>query len=212
MHRKTGKPGFSMRSGNRPSFAKMTGVVSNSPANLNSFGFTKGASPLDWDPTGKTKAQIEARQREIGTKVDGVWGPNSRAADKKYEASQKAQKEAENKSNNSNENNENNDNSETNNASTDNVNTNNANTNNTEGKKVKSGNLNQFGKKALATVISGVTSGLDAVYGTGKVMPTPEGVKFSTDKKDDDEKDKKTTSQQILNDSYGNITSDVLNK
>jgi hypothetical protein len=36
-------------------------------------------------------------------------------------------------------------------------------------------------KKAAQIALAGLTSGLDAVYGSGKIMP--EGVKFSSDKK-----------------------------
>jgi len=35
-----------------------------------------------FDPIGKTKKQIKARQKEIGTKVDGFWEENSIAAEK----------------------------------------------------------------------------------------------------------------------------------
>ena len=70
--------GFKLRSGKSPSF-KMMG--SSSPVNM------KYSSPLHWSPEGKTTEEIKARQRLIGVDDDGVWGDNSKTADKEYEAS-----------------------------------------------------------------------------------------------------------------------------
>lgn len=169
MARTTGRSGFKMRSGNKPSFAKMSGArISNSPANLNSFGFAKGTSPLDWDPTGKSEEEIKARQKEIGVTPDGIWGPKSKAADVKAEETTakkdkstsedpKAKKDA-----------------------------------NTEGDPSKQGGKEAKAKGAsLGSILTAsLTGGLDAVYGTGKVMPAGTQLEYKADK----DKKQKTTS------------------
>ena len=45
-------------------------------------GIKKPVYSKPFDPIGKTKKQIKARQKEIGTKVDGFWEENSIAAEK----------------------------------------------------------------------------------------------------------------------------------
>ena len=56
---------------------------------LTSTPVSKGsttASPFEgkFNPSGKTEAQIRAHQDKVGTKVDGIWGKNSKAAEKDY--------------------------------------------------------------------------------------------------------------------------------
>ena len=162
MARTTGGSGFKMRSGNKPSFAKMSGArISNSPANLNSFGFAKGTSPLDWDPTGKSEEEIKARQKEIGVAVDGIWGPKSKAADiKAEETTKKVPPTTKPKTSTT-----------------------------VEGGGTETKSMSKGGK-LLSVLASSLTSGLDAVYGTGKVMPAGTQLEYKAGKN----KKQKTTS------------------
>ena len=58
-------------------------------------------------------------------------------------------------------------------------------------------------EKGASTLFAGFTSALDAIYGTGKVMP--EGsAKFSFSKKDDDKDDDKETTEETPSDTIKN--------
>ena len=154
MARTTGGSGFKMRSGNKPSFAKMSGArISNSPANLNSFGFAKGTSPLDWDPTGKSEEEIKARQKEIGVAADGIWGPKSKAADVKHGETETTPDQTDFSISESENMIENVDTSKQSKVGGD------------------GGGKGQGWKQAAGLIGSMLTGGLDAVYGSGKVVP-----------------------------------------
>jgi hypothetical protein len=90
---------FTLKSGNSPKFKNLgstpaknmkTGSYahkfengsSNTPAYLKQFGIGKGTSPspLDFDATGKSEADIKAEQTRLGVAADGIWGPKSQAA------------------------------------------------------------------------------------------------------------------------------------
>ena len=174
--------GFSLRSGNKPSMSsfKMMGskAVSpiTSPANMNNFGIGKSASPLDFNPKGRTKEEIKAEQKRLGVTADGVWGPNSKAADK---AADKAAEDnaAEDNAKNTDEGGDNGDGNDNNQQA--NI--------NTDSSKNKGGS--KFGdimKKVGQVAIAAGTGGLDAVYGSGKIIPT--GSARLIKKKKDNEK------------------------
>tara|TARA_R100000935_G_scaffold58333_1_gene94943 strand:+ start:733 stop:1188 length:456 start_codon:yes stop_codon:yes gene_type:complete len=147
---------------------------------MSNFGVGKNTSPLDFKPTGKSKEEIMARQKQLNVKVDGIWGDESKAADNRdneadaaYYGSEKAKKEM-----------------------TANPRAEVASGPTPPGtepaEKKKGGNLSNV----LNIGVAALTSGLDAVYGSGKIMP-PGSARLIKEKKDD-EALAKTTAQQII--------------
>tara|TARA_Y100000361_G_C11139096_1_gene333940 strand:+ start:330 stop:941 length:612 start_codon:yes stop_codon:yes gene_type:complete len=192
MQRTTGKSGFKMRSGNRPTFAKM----GSSPANMRTFGIGQGTSPYknEEELTDKEKYEqalkndpnlnqhIKNRDKyEPGSEeyekyqalVNKAYG---KERDQNLKKQQIANVEKE-KSNVEKKNEE--------------LNPDDLETKENIDKEQKSGSragqiLSGLGKVGAAAL----TGGLDAVYGTGKIQFAPGGTRFIT-KKVDDDKDKK---------------------
>tara|TARA_R110000824_G_scaffold26465_1_gene90824 strand:+ start:207 stop:776 length:570 start_codon:yes stop_codon:yes gene_type:complete len=138
------------------------------PAYLKSFGIGKGTSPspLDFDATGKSEAEIKTQQEALGVASDGIWGPKSQAAadaaaEKKNNKEVKAETDGD--------------------AITENI--------------VKPPKVNKtktIASKIGNTLVGAFTSGLDAVYGQGKVIPGDK-LKFHNPKKKKEEKEFGTT-------------------
>tara|TARA_R100001163_G_C5059472_1_gene196169 strand:- start:590 stop:1201 length:612 start_codon:yes stop_codon:yes gene_type:complete len=192
MQRTTGKSGFKMRSGNRPTFAKM----GSSPANMRTFGIGQGTSPYknEEELTDKEKYEqalkndpnlnqhIKNRDKyEPGSEeyekyqalVNKAYG---KERDQTLKEQQIANVEKE-KTNVENKNEE--------------LNPDDLETKENIDKEQKSGSrvgqiLSGLGKVGAAAL----TGGLDAVYGTGKIQYTGGGTRF-LDTKVDDDKDKK---------------------
>jgi len=147
---------------------------------MNNFGIGKSASPLDFNPKGRTKEEIKAEQKRLGVTADGVWGPNSKAADKAAEDNAKntdEDKAVEDNAKNTDEGGDNGDGNDNNQQA--NI--------NTDSSKNKGGS--KFGnimKKVGQVAIAAGTGGLDAVYGSGKIIPT--GSARLIKKKKDNEK------------------------
>ena len=135
------------------------------PAYLKSFGIGKGTSPspLDFDATGKSETEIKAQQEALGVASDGIWGPKSQAA---------ADAAAEKKNNKE-------------------VKVTETDADNVIGDLTvgppKVSKVKTAASKIGNTLVGAFTSGLDAVYGQGKVIPG-NNLKFYNPK----DKDKKT--------------------
>ena len=185
--------GFSLRSGNKPSMSsfKMMGAKApspiTSPVNMSNFGIGKNTSPLDFKPTGKSKEEIMARQKQLNVKVDGIWGDESKAADNRdneadaaYYGSEKAKKEMT------------------------------ANPKAEAQAEVASGPTppgtepaeknkgKSLGSKIAAIGVGALTGGLDAVYGSGKILP-PTSARLVKSKDDKESEKGSKTAKEILN-------------
>jgi hypothetical protein len=186
MQRTTGKSGFKMRSGNRPTFAKM----GSSPANMRTFGIGQGTSPYKNDPYADAKKNdpnldqhIKNRDKyEPGSEeyekyqalINKAYG-KERDQDLKKQQIANLEKE---KSNVEKKNEE--------------LDPNDIETKEDIDKEQKSGSKVGNILKGIAKVgAAALTGGLDAVYGTGKVVVGPSGGTRFTTKNVDDGKDKK---------------------
>lgn len=193
MQRTTGKSGFKLRSGNRPTFVKM----GSSPANMRTFGIGQGTSPYknEKELTDKEKYEqalkndpnlnqhIKNRDKyEPGSEeyekyqalVNKAYG---KVRDQDLKKQQIANVEKE-KSNVEKKNEE--------------LNPDDIETKEDIDKEQKSGSKVGNILKGIAKVgAAALTGGLDAVYGTGKVVVGPGGGTRFTTKNVDDGKDKK---------------------
>ena len=172
MTRKAKGKGFYLRSGNSPLEFKQMG---SSPANLNNFGIGKGVSPYtakeDDDEERKKKAEELKKKGE--DYIDKMKGKDS-SGDVIAEAGKGAKESGDKKSD----------------------------------KKpppqpepepepeVKA--KSDIGRKIKNTLIAGITGGLDAVYGTGKVVAAGDSVKFYESDKHKDDTEEKTEAQKII--------------
>tara|TARA_R100001460_G_scaffold9778_3_gene23209 strand:- start:2380 stop:2961 length:582 start_codon:yes stop_codon:yes gene_type:complete len=169
MARTTGKSGFKMRSGNKPTFAKM-GV---SPANMRNFGIGKGMSPYKYDVKGgdtlskiakannTTVEELMKANPDIKDANKIQAGMNLKMPDTKTEEKTNVEKKNED-------------------LKADDLNT------EKEIVKKKPRTLEKIAKIGVAAL----TGGLDAVYGTGKVQFAPGGTRLTTKEVGDDKKNK----------------------
>ena len=179
MARTTGKSGFKMRSGNKPTFAKM----GSSPANMRTFGIGQGTSPYketDYAEMQKKSAKLDPRYGEMSLEE---YTAEVKRQQKMYEET--GDYDAKNAFTNKNteKTNVENKNEE--------LNPDDIETKEDIDNEQKSGSrvgqiLSGLGKVGAAAL----TGGLDAVYGTGKIQYTGGGTRF-LDTKVDDDKDKK---------------------
>ena len=179
MARITGKSGFKLRSGNKPTFAKM----GSSPANMRNFGIGKGISPYKNNPYAEAKKKdpnldqhIKNRDKyEPGSEeyekyqalVNKAYG-KERDQDLKKKQIANVEKEKTNVDKKNED------------LKADDLNT------EKEIVKKKPRTLEKIAKIGVAAL----TSGLDAVYGTGKVQFAPGGTRLTTKKVDNDKKNK----------------------
>jgi len=179
--RTTGKSGFKMRSGNKPSGFKMMG---SSPANIRNFGIGKGDSPYketDYVKMQKESAKIDPRygemtpeeykaevQRQVKSKKEtGSYNASNTGSEKTNVEKTNVEKKNEQK---------------------------NISLNDIESKsditEKRGGNLGEVFKGLGKVGIGALTSGLDEVYGSGKIQFAGGGTKFIPGTKDKDEDDK----------------------
>jgi len=191
------KKKFTLRSGNSPLFKQM----GSSPNKLNSFGFARGTSPItqkvDWSTAPAVGSQERTEwYKKHNLKLDDTT-PKPNTNDQVVTTDNKGNIVEDN-------NNQTNQTTEPDNTTDSTTDTNDA----ADTSKPKKG---KAAKNIINTLIAGVTSGLDAVYGTGKVIP--KGINFQQNKKKKDDVEQKSTAQRILEDdpSYGDITSKTLN-
>ena len=185
MARTTGKSGFKMRSGNKPTFAKM----GSSPANMRNFGIGKGISPykdVDYEKMQKESAKKDPRygkmsleeytaevKRQMKSKKEtgsydamGVYDAKGNKKDKNTEKSNVEKKNED--------------------LSADDLQS------NTEIKQKNKGKFANVLGNIAKVGVGALTGGLDAVYGTGKVQFAGGGTKLITkDVKDKDKKERK---------------------
>tara|TARA_R100001460_G_C3538888_1_gene174280 strand:+ start:487 stop:1059 length:573 start_codon:yes stop_codon:yes gene_type:complete len=179
MQRTTGKSGFKMRSGNRPTFAKM----GSSPANMRTFGIGQGTSPykeVDYVKMQKESAKIDPRYADMTLE--------------EYEAEVKRQQKSYKETGDYDAKNAFKNNTEKTNVDKKNeeLDPNDIETKEDIDKEQKSGSKVGNILKGIAKVgAAALTGGLDAVYGTGKVVVGPGGGTRFTTKNVDDGKDKK---------------------
>ena len=185
MARITGKSGFKLRSGNKPTFAKM----GSSPANMRNFGIGKGISPykdVDYEKMQKESAKKDPRygkmsleeytaevKRQMKSKKEtgsydamGVYDAKGNKKDKNTEKSNVEKKNED--------------------LSADDLQS------NTEIKQKNKGKFANVLGNIAKVGVGALTGGLDAVYGTGKVQFAGGGTKLITkDVKDKDKKERK---------------------
>ena len=185
MARITGKSGFKLRSGNKPTFAKM----GSSPANMRNFGIGKGISPykdVDYEKMQKESAKKDPRygkmsleeytaevKRQMKSKKEtgsydamGVYDAKGNKKDKNTEKSNVEKKNED--------------------LSADDLKS------NTEIKQKNKGKFANVLGNIAKVGVGALTGGLDAVYGTGKVQFAGGGTKLITkDVKDKDKKERK---------------------
>ena len=185
MARITGKSGFKLRSGNKPTFAKM----GSSPANMRNFGIGKGISPykdVDYEKMQKESAKKDPRygkmsleeytaevKRQMKSKKEtgsydamGVYDAKGNKKDKNTEKSNVEKKNEY--------------------LSADYLQS------NTEIKQKNKGKFSNVLGNIAKVGVGALTGGLDAVYGTGKVQFAGGGTKLITkDVKDKDKKERK---------------------
>ena len=212
MTRKAKGKGFDLRSGNSPLEFKQMG---SSPANMNNFGIGKGISPYkeddkeykdNWGSYRKTdtgweykkkgdenwskatKTGGEAIEKKYGNQtkaeelkkkgedyIDKIKGEDS-SGDVIAEAGKGAKESGDEKlDKNSNESEE-----------------------PVQPPEPEVKAKPDIGRKIKNTLIAGITGGLDAVYGTGKVIAAGDSVKFYDSDKHKDDTEEKTTSQKII--------------
>ena len=178
MARITGKSGFKLRSGNKPTFAKM----GSSPANMRNFGIGKGISPykdVDYEKMQKESAKKDPRygkmsleeytaevKRQMKSKKETGSYDAMGAYDAKGNKKDKTNVEKKNED-----------------LSTDDLQS------NTEIKQKNKGKFANVLGNIAKVGVGALTGGLDAVYGTGKVQFAGGGTKLIT--KDVEDKDKK---------------------
>ena len=169
MARTTGKSGFKMRSGNKPTFAKM----GSSPANMRNFGIGKGISPYKYDvKKGDTLSQIA---KDNNTTVAALIKANPSIKDaNKIQAGMNLKMPSENKEEKTTVEKKNES------LKPDDL------TTEKEIVKKKPRVLEKIAKIGAAAL----TSGLDAVYGTGKIQFAPGGTRLTTKKVDNGKKNK----------------------
>ena len=185
MARITGKSGFKLRSGNKPTFAKM----GSSPANMRNFGIGKGISPykdVDYEKMQKESAKKDPRygkmsleeytaevKRQMKSKKEtgsydamGVYDAKGNKKDKNTEKSNVEKKNED--------------------LSADDLQS------NTEIKQKNKGKFANVLGNIAKVGVGALTGGLDAVYGTGKVQFAGGGTKLiPKDVKDKDKKERK---------------------
>ena len=144
--------GFKLKSGNKMNMSsfKMMGSSSTMPSPITARGLD-GTTPKgknsNFNVATSSKEEIIARQKELGVTADGIWGPNSKAAEAKATGTDTKTNVTDVKNNTKKE-----------------VTTDPAADDDSSELKVK--------RPGLGGILAGaLTSGLDAVYGTGKVMP-----------------------------------------
>ena len=178
MARITGKSGFKLRSGNKPTFAKM----GSSPANMRNFGIGKGISPykdIDYEKMQKESAKKDPRygkmsleeytaevKRQMKSKKETGSYDAMGAYDAKGNKKDKTNVEKKNED-----------------LSADDLKS------NTEIKQKNKGKFANVLGNIAKVGVGALTGGLDAVYGTGKVQFAGGGTKLIT--KDVEDKDKK---------------------
>ena len=178
MARITGKSGFKLRSGNKPTFAKM----GSSPANMRNFGIGKGISPykdVDYEKMQKESAKKDPRygkmsleeytaevKRQMKSKKETGSYDAMGAYDAKGNKKDKTNVEKKNED-----------------LSTDDLQS------NTEIKQKNKGKFANVLGNIAKVGVGALTGGLDAVYGTGKVQFAGGGTRLIT--KDVEDKDKK---------------------
>ena len=185
MARITGKSGFKLRSGNKPTFAKM----GSSPANMRNFGIGKGISPykdVDYEKMQKESAKKDPRygkmsleeytaevKRQMKSKKEtgsyDAIGAYDAKGNKKDKNTEKSNVEKKNED-----------------LSADDLQS------NTEIKQKNKGKFANVLGNIAKVGVGALTGGLDAVYGTGKVQFAGGGTKLITkDVKDKDKKERK---------------------
>tara|TARA_R110002012_G_scaffold254694_2_gene433780 strand:- start:892 stop:1464 length:573 start_codon:yes stop_codon:yes gene_type:complete len=175
--RTTGKSGFKMRSGNKPTFEKM----GSSPANMRTFGIGKGTSPYketDYVEMQKKSAEIDPRYGEMSLE--------------EYTAEVKRQVESKKKtgSYDANKTLDKNNEPEKTNVEKKNEELNPADLTTEKEAKQGSGRLGQLLSGIGKVGVAGLTGGLDAVYGTGKIQFAPGGTRLITKNVEDKNKNK----------------------
>ena len=186
MARTTGKSGFKMRSGNKPTFAKM----GSSAVNLRTFGIGKGTSPYketDYAAMQEKSAELDPRyadmspeeyEKEVKRQVEMKKKTGSYDAKNAFSGKNTEGKKSDEKITNIDPSSENRDVSDA--------------VGKPETQDKKGGKKKALGKifNALGKIgASALTGGLDAVYGTGKVKFAGGGTKleYSKDKKKKDD-------------------------
>ena len=185
MARITGKSGFKLRSGNKPTFAKM----GSSPANMRNFGIGKGISPykdVDYEKMQKESAKkdprygkmsLEEYTAEVKRQMKSKKEPGSYDAMGVYDAKGNKKDKNTEKSNVEKKNED---------LSADDLES------NTEIKQKNKGKFANVLGNIAKVGVGALTGGLDAVYGTGKVQFAGGGTKLITkDVKDKDKKERK---------------------
>jgi hypothetical protein len=194
--RTTGK-GFKMRSGNKPSGFKMMG--SSPITKMSSFGIGEGTSPLNIVPVNNPSSSdpyADAKKKDPDLDKHIAERKKHKAGSKEYEAAQakinsaygtvrdQDLKAAQIKNAGEEETKEDTEVSTDNDASSI---MENAGNDSGGGKSSLMGKIGREAKGALGAAFQGLTHGLDAVYGTGKVN-IGNNVTFSEPKKKKDEK------------------------
>ena len=194
--------GFTLRSGNKPSMSSFK-MMGSSPANMRSFGIGEGTSPspldkkLSYEDALKNDPNLEQhiaerKKHKAGSeeyeaaqaKINAAYG-TVRDQDLKAAQIKNAEKE-ENKE-------ETKENAE--------VSTDDDATNIKDGSAYNMPKVNKLataGKKALGVAFQGLTHGLDAVYGTGKVN-VDDSLVFTKPKKEKDDKTGEEKVDEIIN-------------
>tara|TARA_R110002020_G_scaffold359540_1_gene572266 strand:- start:1748 stop:2311 length:564 start_codon:yes stop_codon:yes gene_type:complete len=185
-----GKP-FKMRSGNSPMF-KQIGSKSQSPAQIKQFGIGKGTSPYmqtDWEAVHKKAIEQDPRygkmsleeykteaRRQMKSKKEGKGWDAMGVYDYKGKKKEKEEVSVNEPADNI----------------TENI-TSAPPESEEKGDKWKDGL-----KKVGGALVAGFTGGLDAVYGTGKVMPGKTVKAYDPDKKKKDDKSGEDKVDEIL--------------
>jgi hypothetical protein len=190
--------GFTLRSGNKPSMSSFK-MMGSSPANMRSFGIGEGTSPspldkkLSYDDALKNdpdlekhiaerkkhkagSTEYEAAQAKINTAYGTVRDQDLKAAQIKNAGEEETKEETE-------------------------VSTDDDATNIKDGSAYNMPKVNKAataGKKALGAAFQGLTHGLDAVYGTGKVN-VDDSLVFTEPKKKKDDKTGEEKVDEIIN-------------